>query len=554
MIEFKVVRWKNLLSTGNSFNEIDLSLSGSTLIVGKNGFGKSSCLDALLFSLYGKPFRKINKGQLVNSINKKELVAEVEFNVGSSKYLVRRGMKPTIFEIYQDGEKLENNGISADTQENFEKYILKMNYRTFSQVVVLGAASFVPFMELTASHRREVIEDILDIGIFSVMSQLMKNRNDELVRKIRELDYERQSKADAVSIREKFEEAAVIDNLQRLQFIDNKISKLAENGQSLVKEKSELSIELIKLKELVDAEDKLRTEYSDFSKEIVRIDNSIMKIKKSKNTNCSECQQPVTAEHFTLHLDKALEEKSVVITKLEAISAKMFADNKQLQQEKNRRFASISTEIDIIKKSIKELTVEKSKVTVMKAPDGDNVEEAKVKLSIVDGVRNKAYSDKEVYSYVSSLLKDSGVKTALIKEYIPIMNKHINSNLAALDFFVEFELDEEFNETIRSRLRDDFSYSSFSEGEKARINLAILFAWRAIAKLRNSASTNLVIMDEVFDSSLDAAGGDDFMKMLTVLIKDTNAFVISHKESTTDKFDRIIKFEKVKNFSVIVEA
>ncbi len=561
MIKFQKIRWKNFLSTGNDFNEISLSTPGTTLVIGKNGAGKSTVADALHFALYGKPYRKINKNQLVNSINKKDSLVEVEFQVGDVQFLVRRGIKPNLFEIVQAGQPLQAHGAVSDTQEYFEKYVLKMNVKTFSQVVILGSANYVPFMELSASHRREVVEDVLDVGVFGLMSQALKNQNDELVKNIRESDYLRKNLVDSLELRRSYEAKTREDHESRMSDIDDKIKTEASRAlelSALRKDvESELDVTTVTVKkyeELVNARKEVNFKKSHVDKELVRLHGG-------DHGHCSKCGQSVDDSHVKSRILELNVELDVLLLEADKLSQeiKAFSNVPKLWQDLNNRQSSLSTEINVIRKSILSLEADKKKIindmTRATTLAGDDSITMQKKLDELDVERNGMYSTKDTYTYVGSLLKDGGVKTMIVREHISLMNRYINANMNQLGFNVDFSLDEEFNETIRSRFRDDFSYASFSEGEKARINLAILFAWRAIARSRNSASTNVVIMDEVFDSSLDSAGGDDFMKMLKSLITSTNAFVISHRTDTiSDKFDRIIRFEKNKNFSSMVAA
>ena len=569
MINFKFLRWKNLLSTGNNFTEINLSKSKTTLIVGENGAGKSTILDALSFSLYGKPFRKINKYQLANTINNKNVVAEVEFDIGRNSYKVVRGMKPNVFEIYQNGTLLNQNAEMKEYQEIFEKQILKMNHKSFSQVVILGSASFTPFMQLPAAHRREVIEDLLDIQIFSTMNSLLKTKI-------------QQNKEDLA----KSEMMIQLAN-QKITLHRQNIETLKQNNDELIEgyyrkiDTNRMSIEehSLLVQELVAATEDLKEKITDQSKvhnKSKKLDTIEFQIKEKRkslekeisffhdNDNCPTCKQELQVEHKNERLAErssqlnSLEETfqrfkqeradcDVRLDEIIKVSAEITKKNNKISEIKHSMNICNAT-INSLENNIKSIESQSKKI----GEDSSKLEEIQNELSLSIQEKNKYAELRSLHEIAGNLLKDTGIKTKIIKQYIPVMNKLINKYLAAMDFFVEFELNESFEEKIKSRYRDEFSYDSFSEGEKLRIDLALLFTWRAISKLRNSASTNLLIMDEIFDSSLDNAGTEEFLKILETLTSDTNVFIISHKtDNLYDKFHSVIRFEKTKNFSRI---
>jgi DNA repair exonuclease SbcCD ATPase subunit len=569
MINFKFLRWKNLLSTGNNFTEINLSKSKTTLIVGENGAGKSTILDALSFSLYGKPFRKINKYQLANTINNKNVVAEVEFDIGRNSYKVVRGMKPNVFEIYQNGTLLNQNAEMKEYQEIFEKQILKMNHKSFSQVVILGSASFTPFMQLPAAHRREVIEDLLDIQIFSTMNSLLKTKI-------------QQNKEDLA----KSEMMIQLAN-QKITLHRQNIETLKQNNDELIEgyyrkidtNRKSIEEQSLFVQALVAATEDLKEKITDQSKvhnKSKKLDTIEFQIKEKRkslekeisffhdNDNCPTCKQELQVEHKNERLAErssqlnSLEETfqrfkqeradcDVRLDEIIKVSAEITKKNNKISEIKHSINICNAT-INSLENNIKSIESQSKKI----GEDSSKLEEIQNELSLSIQEKNKYAELRSLHDIAANLLKDTGIKTKIIKQYIPVMNKLINKYLAAMDFFVEFELNESFEEKIKSRYRDEFSYDSFSEGEKLRIDLALLFTWRAISKLRNSASTNLLIMDEIFDSSLDNAGTEEFLKILETLTSDTNVFIISHKtDNLYDKFHSVIRFEKTKNFSRI---
>ena len=569
MILFKTVRWKNFLSTGNAFTEVKLDSSASTLIVGSNGAGKSTMLDAICFALFNKPFRKITKGQLVNAVNEKDTLVEIEFSIGSREYIVRRGIKPNLFEIYLNGTMLNQEASVQDQQKTLEQSVLKLNYKSFTQVVVLGSSTFVPFMQLTPPNRREVIEDLLDIRIFSTMNTLLKDRVKSLKDSIRDHEYKLDMTKERVEMQQRF-------------IADLKEQSAANNAQRQG-EITSLRDEIVKVQEMVDADMKLCaelqgqvTQYATVDEELgkLRVFESKFKDKKKtfqrdlkffkKNDTCPTCKQSITEEFRTSkeatitdsisELEKAsvdLQAKIDDITTSVTAKQNLLESIQNLQQEIASNNREVRWKQDAIGKI--EESIEKTN------GGGANLkrEQAKLKEIARDGIEveknlSLKKKDRDNHDVITNMLRDTGVKAGIIKRYLPIMNQLINRYLKELDFYVSFELNENFEETIKSRFRDEFSYASFSEGEKMRIDLALLFTWRTIAKMKNSANTNLLILDEIFDSSLDVSGTDDFMKILRAFSEDSNVFVISHKpDAMQDRFESVLVVEKKQNFSTI---
>ena len=569
MIIFKSVRWKNFLSTGNVFSEIQLDASPATLIVGANGAGKSTFLDAMCYALFDKPFRKITKGQLVNAVNEKELVVELEFSIGSREYMVRRGRKPNVFEIYLNGEKTKEEASTLEQQKYLEQSILGLNYKSFTQVVVLGSSCFVPFMQLTPPNRREVIEDLLDIRIFSTMNGILKERCKGIRETIREVEYQFELAKNKVESQQ-----SLIEHLKE-QSNANTTRRKAEI-ETVEKEIQDITIVVDKDLDLSKSYEESLVEYQTVDTDLsqLRIYESRFKDKQKafkkeykffeSNEHCPTCKQTITeelrtnkksgitdqlkeveeaAEKLRGELDTILvkiAEKNDIVKELSRCQQAISESQREIQYRK-RQIKAIEKKIDEATGSNSSLKKEKDKLKEL-AKDGLKVEE-----SLLD---EKKVRDN--YNTVTNMLRDTGIKSTIIKKYLPIMNQLINRYLKELDFYVSFELDENFMETIKSRFRDEFSYASFSEGEKMRIDLALLFTWRTIAKMKNSANTNLLILDEIFDSSLDTSGTDDFLKILHTVSDNTNVFVISHKtESLQDKFASTLKVEKKQNFSVI---
>ena len=571
MILFQKVRWKNLLSTGDVWTEINFTKSKSTLIVGENGAGKSTILDAVCFGLFGKPFRKINKPQLVNSINRKGMLIELEFKIGSREYLIRRGQKPSVFEILQDGNIINQNSEAREYQDYLESNILKLNFKSFQQIVILGSASFTPFMQLPASHRREIIEDLLDIQIFSTMNSLLKDKITLNRTSLYQVDYEIKGAAEKIELYKKHIESLKQNNDQ---IITQKQLQLEELGTQIDFANSGIvgiQANIETLNQSIEDYDKVFSRSNKVAQLTRQLDNKLERIKKEldffyESDDCPTCRQGIAHQHKSEIVEKNHKQVSEIEEGKQKIQTEAAAIEDRLNEiaEVNKQISALNREVtdiniqirmwtslcESIRKEITSLQTNNTQINT-------NTEELKVlKEQLKDAIQSKEelVSEKAVLDVASVLLKDSGVKTKIIKQYIPVINKLVNKYLAAMAFFVAFELNENFEETIKSRHRDDFSYESFSEGEKMRIDLALLFTWRAVSKLRNSASTNLLIMDEVFDSSLDNNGTEEFLKIISTLTTDTNLFIISHKgDQLFDKFHSLIKFEKHKNFSRIAK-
>ena len=567
MLKFKSVRWKNLLSTGSAFTEILLDRNTNTLVVGENGAGKSSVLDALCFVLYGKPFRKIKKDQLINSINGREVVVEIEFEIYSKQYKIIRGIKPTIFEIYQNGVLLDQDAASRDYQEYLEKNILRMNMKSFTQIVILGSSSFVPFMQLPAGVRREVIEDLLDIRIFSTMSVLLKDRISGNKDNILTNKNDIQNSTDILELHEKQKKKNSEKKNEIVALAIDRISELQSNIDRVNGEITIVQNEIDDLLISIQDESKVIKRISKIELLESDLESTKTKAKKTikfyeEHDNCPTCTQTIDA---SIKSTKIFEKQST----LDKISDALIVLGKELSQTQNRQqeisevnrnikgkerritndlSASVladQREIAILQKQISDTTADKETETDVK------IDEIQKRLDELKLTKDLLLHKKELYELAGIILRDGGIKSRIIKQYIPIMNSLINKYLAAMDFFVKFQLDESFEETILSRHRDNFTYDSFSEGEKMRIDLALLFTWRTIARMKNSANTNLLILDEVFDASLDANGCEEFLKLIHSL-EDANVFVISHKgDIMQDKFRSTIKFEKHKNFSRI---
>ena len=568
-IEFKYVKFKNILSTGNNFTTINLNANKSTLIIGENGAGKSTMLDAISFGLYGKAFRRISKPQLLNSINQKALEVELAFSIGQIDYVIKRGIKPNIFEIWKNDELLNQDAAARDYQAYLEQSILKMNFKSFGQIVVLGSSTFVPFMQLPAQHRREVIEDLLDIQIFSVMNNLLKDKvthnktefqeNKYQIDLIRDRVMSAKDHNESIRAMKSIEVSRIKEKVkEQLDYIateEESIEEVFNSLDTLMASMIDKKDATKKFDELNDVDRKLDTKKIQLIKEIHFYEN---------HDNCPTCKQGIEPEfkHETLqsHTKKSEEiedakrsigEKRLLVEKrlleIYNIEAEISAANLKAGEHR----ANIKLSKSILGGFKKELGDAEKEVEEV---DNTKISELETELREQHDKQSQLSSDRETLSIVGSMLKDGGIKTRIIKQYVPVMNKLINKYLSAMDFFVQFELDEAFDETIKSRFRDVFSYGSFSEGEKLRIDLALLFTWRAISKLRNSVSTNLLIMDEIMDSSLDNAGTEEFLKIINELTSDSNVFIISHKgDQLYDKFDNTIRFQKHKNFSRIVE-
>lgn len=570
MLYFKKIRWKNILSTGNAFTEIDFVRNKSTLIVGENGAGKSTILDALCFALYGRPFRKVNKAQLINSINGKGAVVELEFSVGSKEYKIIRGIKPNVFEIYSGETLLNQNAEAREYQEVFERTILKLNFKSFSQIVILGSASFVPFMQLPSAHRKEVIEDLLDIQIFSVMNTLLKDKVSTNKNDIVETDFNMKSVAEKIELHKKHLASLRQNNEDNITQKETRIQQLETRVAELTELVEQENVIIAGLQDSVSDKDSLTQKEEDLRNLKRKLHEKYVKLNKEieffqSHDECPICKQAISEEFKAETIDhthKAMEEVSTGSGKLQTKYGEVTSLLQQVEATLNtiaqhqRSITEYNVEINTNNRFITSLREEIEALRTNNTQIENNsaeITELKNQLKDLITLKETLLSDRQVLDVAGVLLKDSGIKTKIIKQFIPIMNKLINKYLASMDFFVNFELNENFEETIRSRFRDEFSYDSFSEGEKMRIDLALLFTWRAIAKLRNSISTNLLIMDEVFDSSLDNTGTDEFLKIIQSLAADTNVFIISHKgDQLYDKFHSVIKFEKHKNFSRMV--
>ena len=569
MINFKYVRWKNLLSTGNNFIEIQLDRNPTTLIVGENGSGKSTILDALCFGLFGKPFRHINKPQLVNSINNGSCVVEVEFEIGSKKIKVIRGIKPNIFEIYVNGKMYNQDANIRDYQRYLEQQILKLNYQSFTQVVILGASTFVPFMQLSARHRREVVEEILDIQIFSIMNILVRQKIKDTIASLRELYYNIDLTEEKIQLQEKYilEMKQNKDNL-----IKEKTILIGGNEEEIFKKKSDIDICLNKNKKFflqIKDDKKVNIKYNKLRdiqsqlKEKHRTHNRLVDFFEN-NEDCPTCQQHIDEVFKSTMIDKKKKESDKVSSGIEELKEELLRVSQRQKEITDISDKIRDNEVHIAKENSSLIQLEKFNATLQSEVnhlnDGEihksdhrNLKKLNKSLSGALEQKSKLKEDKIYSEAVRDMLMDSGIKTKIIKQYLPIMNKLINTYLTSMEFYVNFTLDENFNETIKSRYRDEFTYASFSEGEKMRIDLALLFTWRAVAKMKNSTNTNLLVLDEIFDSSLDATGTDEFQKILNTLGNE-NVFVISHKQDVlADKFRSTIRFNKERNFSHVVE-
>ena len=566
MILFENIRWKNFLSTGNHFTEISFNSHATTLIVGNNGAGKSTILDALTFSLFGKPFRKINKGQLINTANEKDALVEVEFTINETEWKVRRGIKPNIFEIHRNGNCLDQFANANDQQKWLEQNVLKMNYKSFTQIVILGSSTFVPFMQLTATNRREVIEDLLDIKIFSSMNSIIKDKIRQIREESRTLELKKESLNDKVEMQENFIEEIEQQGKGRIEDNKQKITNLFLECDNYVLENEELEnnvCDLTKSQEaLTGAKEKLR----ELGNIKGKISNKVATITKehkffTKNTVCPTCTQDIDedfrinkiadAQNKAKELQSGYKELEEAIKKEEEKEQQLLTVSKEITNL-THGISKNNTRISGCQRQIRDLESEIQTITEQLADR--NTEHEKLesfKKSLDETYESLATKNDNVryYDFSYGLLKDGGVKSKIIKKYLPLINQQINRYLQIMDFYINFTLDEEFNETVQSPIHDNFSYSSFSEGEKMRIDLALLFTWREVARFKNSVNTNLLILDEIFDSSLDEFGTEYFTKIIRFVIQDANVFIISHKTGMDDKFDSVLKFEKVKGFS-----
>ena len=571
MILFKKVRYKNFLSTGQQFIEIDLDKANTTLVVGENGAGKSTMLDALCFGLFQRPFRGIKKDQLINSINEKECIVEVEFTVGQKDYKIIRGIKPNKFEIWCNGDMLNQDAAQRDYQKHLEQQILKLNFRSFTQVVILGNASFVPFMQLRARHRRQVVEEILDIEIFSKMNLLLREKQKNQDELIKQTDFNFQLIDNKIDDKRKY-----IDDISNRSkdLADSKKADLDKSMTDISNYEEDIKrvrTDIANLQKLVLDETKITAKHNKLHSMEAKLENTCNKHKKDLSffetyNDCPTCQQAIDEAFKSTMINKKVEKVQELEIALGQIDKEIKTSQMKLDtinktmvsiREKELLINRYETSIEEIKKQTTRLEQEISELQDEKVSTAEQTGELNQLVGQSSQLEKDKLDQKKEMLYIDTarhLMQDTGIKTKIIKQYLPIMNQLINKNLASMDFFVNFSLDEEFNETIKSRHRDEFNYHSFSEGEKLRIDLAILFTWREIAKLKNSTNTNLLILDEIFDSSLDSSGTDEFMRILHTTMEKENVFVISHKGDTLiDKFPRVMKFEKYKNFTRMAE-
>ena len=569
-IQIKKIKWKNLLSYGNEWTELDLTRARTTLIIGPNGSGKTSWLDFLTFALYKKAYRDINIPQLLNSINKKNGLVELEFDVGSKQYLIRRGINPDVFDIYQDGILLKKPAKILEYQETLQK-IIKINHKAFCQIVILGTTDFVPFMKLETYKRREIIENLLDIQIFSVMGNILKTRMDQTKSNITEVDSNIRLEEKKVELHKKHVAELQQNNQDLVEVKQKKIEEFKEKIEKCNEVIKDLSDELIDLNVGIADQNKIERKFSTIKELDRNLKNKLSKIKKdvefySENDSCPTCLQEINYEFK----DKTVGGKILTIREIEEALSKLEVEYKSVNDrlkeinEINKTISKVNGDITrqnneifscnkLIESSEEE--IERLKKTTTHIDDNvDELKKVERNLVTIKNQKNSLIQQRSVQDVCAFLLKDSGIKAKIIKQYVPIINKLINKYLATMDFFVNFEIDEKFEETIKSRHRDEFSYGSFSEGEKDRLNLAILFAWRTIGRMRNSTSTNILVMDEVFDGSMDIEGTEKLLEIIKSYDPDVNIFMISHKKDMADQFDRVIRTEKIKNFSQMEES
>jgi DNA repair exonuclease SbcCD ATPase subunit len=569
MILFETIRWKNFLSTGNHFTEVNFTKTENTLIIGNNGAGKSTILDALTFVLFGKSFRNINKPQLTNSINEKDCLVEIEFKISSSEFKIRRGIKPSIFEIYKNGELFNQDASSSEQQKWFEQSVLKMNFKSFTQIVILGSSNFVPFMQLSATNRREVIEDLLDIKIFSSMTNIVKEKIRSIRDDVRTLTLKKESLQDKVRMQNDFIQEIESRSKEDITTKKGSITTLMEEVSEYMDQNSKTQVNIeSRTKEqekVIGAADKL-SKLNTLKGQITQKVTTITEEHKffTENTVCPTCHQDIEEEfrvnrisdvqnrakelkdgyvklEETIKFEKERERQFNILSKEITKLTHGISQNNTRIASHQRRIQDLESEIQRITDQLQNSSTEYEKLTKFQ----EDLENSDTNLS--EKKETIAY-----YDFTQSLLKDSGVKSKIIQKYLPLINKQVNRYLQMMDFYINFTLDEEFNESIQSPIHENFSYTSFSEGERQRIDLALLFTWREVAKFKNSTNTNLLIMDEIFDSSLDGFGVEEFLKIVKYVIEDSNTFIISHKTDLHDKFDNVIKFEKFKGFSRIV--
>ena len=566
MIQFETIRYKNFLSTGNHYSEIQLDEYATTLIIGTNGAGKSTVLDALCFSLFGKPFRKINKSQLINTANEKDCRVEVEFSIAETEWKVVRGIKPNLFEIHRNGLAMDQFSNANDQQKWLEKNVLKMNYKSFTQIVILGSSAFVPFMQLTATNRREVIEDLLDIKIFSSMNALIRDKIKDVRDEIKTLDLKKESLNDKVKMQKNFIDELESESQGRIESNRDKITTLFAESDQYVSENEAFENDIHDLtisQEVVTGAKGKLVELGMLRGKISQRVSTITKEHKffTEHTVCPTCGQDIEEE---FRINKTADAQ----TKAKELQSgyKELEDAIKTEEEREHQFTQLSKEITTLthgisknntrisgcQRQIRDLESEIQTITDKLAnrnTEHEKLEEFNERLRETYETVASKKDTIQYYNFSYGLLKDGGVKTKIIKKYLPLINQQVNRYLQMMDFYINFTLDEEFNETIQSPIHDNFSYASFSEGEKMRIDLALLFTWREVARMKNSVNTNLLIMDEVFDSSLDGFGTEEFLKIIRFVIKDANVFVISHKTGMDDRFDNVVKFEKIKGFS-----
>ena len=569
MIYFSKIRWKNLLSTGNTFTEIEFTRSSNTLIIGQNGAGKSTILDALCFVLFGKPFRKINKPNLINSVNQSQCVVEIEFSSGQKSYKIVRGIKPNIFEIYCNNELVNQDAKVKDYQEFLERNILKLNYKSFTQVVILGSASFVPFMQLSAADRRAIIEELLDIQIFSSMNTLVKDHLSSIKDNSKDNKYSMDLTSEKIKLQKHNIEEHQKHNEQEIENKKSEISKSELQSEQLQNDISLIQKHIENLQFKIEDETKVRAKNKNILQMESKLESSISKIEKDikffkENDHCPTCTQTIGETFKSEKIVEKNSKKNEIQEGLTKLSEELSRTNVRIEEileiqkninkhnnaigEHNATIRAINTYIGKLNTEVGNLMIRKGSII----DENVKLNELKQELKELLKKQEELSVEKQYYEYAASLLKDTGIKTKIIKQYLPIMNKLINKYLTAMDFFVNFNINENFEETIKSRHRDEFSYANFSEGEKQKIDLALLFTWRQIAKLKNSTNTNLLILDEVFDSSLDASAVELLMNLINEFSTDTNIFVISHKgDQLFDKFRSVIRFVKKGNFSIV---
>ena len=567
MIHFHNVRWKNFLSTGNSWTEIQFDRNPTTLIIGENGAGKSTVLDALCFVLFGKPFRKINKPQLVNSVNEKGLLVEIDFSVGNKKYKIVRGYKPHVFEIWQDGIMINQTAKITDYQSDLEKNILKLNYNSFTQIVILGSSTFIPFMQLPAWQRREVIEDLLDLKIFTSMNLILKEKLQTNKENLKEIRHQIDLEDEKLNVHNHYIDEIRSKNKERIETLKAEIEK-SETSIVRLNVDIDLNNKLIdQLKDSIKDEDNVNKKLQEILKIESKFEDKTKKLKSElkfyeQNDHCPTCTQEISLEIKETKINDNNQKIQDVVDALEKLQIELDKENQRLLdiheinseiKEHLEKVSDCNNQISSLNKYIGQLRenidTEVADVGSLKN-ENKKVKEIEKKIKGYEKQKEDYLYEQQLLNVAADMLKDTGIKTQIVRQYVPVMNKLVNKYLAAMEFFVSFELDENFDESIKSRHRDKFSYSSFSEGEKMRIDLSLLLTWRAIAKMKNSTNTNLLILDEVFDASLDTSGCDEFLKLLNELGKDTNVFLISHKgDVLQDKFRSVIRFEKYKNFS-----